>query len=510
MRLQWVYYDTLRPTKGRNMRLFISYARVDQRFCTQLLDLLEAHEWWYDQRLWAGEQWWQKIMEEIDKCDALLFLLSPDSLRSKWCMEEYKIAREQGKLIIPIQIEPCDAIPQDLLSRQFVNMQQGFSISAVRELLNALMIAERRILSKVAIVGDEKATPKVSALSPHLRFSPETFTKEVTQSYEQEDYETTIFLLTQALEHFSQPTALDLKAWLKEAHLRLERKAYQQHLKHEYDMIAETLKYASTRKMGLEALQKFRQQYPDYDPKGLNALIIPMLIPSLTWCEIPEGEVTLEFPERKRTVTYFVTGYQISKFPITNAQFQIFVDAPDGYADTRWWDYSQEATEWRKTRPKALPPRIDVGDHPRVNVTFYEARAFCVWLSYKTGWQISLPTEEQWQRAAQGDDGRQYPWGNRYLYQYCNGQDSKINHTTRVGQFAKGASPYGVMDLSGNVWEWCRNRVHGTNKNPYAERVTKGGSYSSHYKRIRVTARLAITPSSTYGTLGFRVVVNRR
>ena len=77
------------------------------------------------------------------------------------------------------------------------------------------------------------------------------------------------------------------------------------------------------------------------------------------------------------------------------------------------------------------------------------------WLSSKAGLAISLPTEPQWQRAAQGGDGREYPWGNGFDSSRCNTSESGINHTTPVNQYPSGTSSYGVYDMAGNVWEWC-------------------------------------------------------
>ncbi|MBZ0275303.1 MAG: formylglycine-generating enzyme family protein, partial [Anaerolineae bacterium] len=126
-------------------------------------------------------------------------------------------------------------------------------------------------------------------------------------------------------------------------------------------------------------------------------------------------------------------------------------------------------------------------NHPVVGVSWYEAVAFCLWLSKVSGERIMLPTEPQWQRAAQVlPDGRNiryiYPWGNEWNGSKCNNNVAPFNSksTTPVLQYAgQGDSPCGVTDMAGNVWEWCRTEyysgmddLNGTNA-----RVLRGGSW---------------------------------
>ncbi|MCL4256508.1 MAG: formylglycine-generating enzyme family protein, partial [Anaerolineae bacterium] len=134
------------------------------------------------------------------------------------------------------------------------------------------------------------------------------------------------------------------------------------------------------------------------------------------WCEIPAGKVTLEdASSRAGTMggTFEVPAFWMAKYPITNAQYEVFVMAKDGYTETKWWDYSAEAQAWRQDRPQPEPTAFKGNELPRTKVSWYNTVAFCLWLSSRTGQKIMLPTEQQWQRAAQGDEGREYPWGNQ-------------------------------------------------------------------------------------------------
>jgi formylglycine-generating enzyme required for sulfatase activity len=230
----------------------------------------------------------------------------------------------------------------------------------------------------------------------------------------------------------------------------------------------------------------------------------------LEWCEVPEGDTTIEYSGRN--ITYFVEPFRIGKYPVTNTQYQTFVDAKDGYADEKWWDFSTGALEWRKAHPEPLKPKFSMGDHPRANVCWFEARAFCRWLSAKTGLQIELPTEQQWQRAAQGDDELNYPWGNKFTKTKCNTRESKLKMTTAVSRYKSGLSVYGAHDMAGNVWEWCRNTEYGKQQQKgknasLPPRAVRGGSFISVPQRARTTFHFYLNPAYRYATIGFRLAV---
>lgn len=171
----------------------------------------------------------------------------------------------------------------------------------------------------------------------------------------------------------------------------------------------------------------------------------------IEWCNVPEGSFLYGDDKETRT-----TGaYRISQTPITNAQYHAFVDA-GGYTERRYW--TEAGWQWRTqqeiTGPESYGSDSDQPNHPVVGVSWYEAMAFCRWLSEQTGKKITLPTEEQWEKAARGTDGRKYPWGNTIDPDKANYWDTKIQHTTPVGSYPAGASPYGALDMAGNVWEW--------------------------------------------------------
>ncbi len=90
-----------------------------------------------------------------------------------------------------------------------------------------------------------------------------------------------------------------------------------------------------------------------------------------------------------------------------------------------------------------------------MGVSWNEAAAYANWLSKKTGEDYRLPTEAQWEKAARGTKGWIYPWGNEFDKNLCNSDECGLDRTSPVGIFPGGESPYGSMDMAGNVWEWC-------------------------------------------------------
>jgi formylglycine-generating enzyme required for sulfatase activity len=240
--------------------------------------------------------------------------------------------------------------------------------------------------------------------------------------------------------------------------------------------------------------------------------VTKFLPPSFAWCPVPKGSVTLEDAssrEEAKRRRYKILAFDIAKYPITNAQYQVFVDAYDGYSKENWWDYSAEARQWRTAHPKAQDTAFEGADLPRTNVTWYEAVAFCRWLSAETGQNVTLPTEQQWQRAAQGDDNREYPWGEEFDADRCNFNTCRPSPVTLYEP--EGESPFHVMDMTGNVWEWCLTEL-GTDSvrlDAKGARVERGGSWNNNNKGLLHTAfRYHGFPNSWGPAQGFRIARN--
>ncbi|MEK7443198.1 MAG: SUMF1/EgtB/PvdO family nonheme iron enzyme [Chloroflexota bacterium] len=167
------------------------------------------------------------------------------------------------------------------------------------------------------------------------------------------------------------------------------------------------------------------------------------------------------------------------------------------------------------------------GDHPAVNVSWRHAVWFCNWLSERTEKNFCLPSEAQWEKAARGDDGRVYVWGDEWDGRKANTMDGGARMTTRVGMYSpQGDSVFGVTDMLGNVWEWTssvwgKDSTQAKFKYPYGAddgredlnwgdeylRVIRGGAFNYDKTFARCAMRYRDAPYNWYWNLGFRVVM---
>jgi serine/threonine protein kinase/formylglycine-generating enzyme required for sulfatase activity len=196
---------------------------------------------------------------------------------------------------------------------------------------------------------------------------------------------------------------------------------------------------------------------------------------------IPEGGFLYGNEKKKRKLP----EYWMAKTPVTNAQYARFVEAMNHAPPEHW---------------KGKKPPQELADHPVVYVTWEDASAFAHWAG------LQLPTEEQWEKAARGVDGRTYPWGNKWWEnewqdKFCNSEEAGIGGTTPVGHFSpQGDSPYGCVDMSGNVWEWTRSWYDTEKKH----RALRGGAWNDSNQIVRAAYRFDLDPTNTLGSVGFR------
>ncbi|HEY9153065.1 MAG TPA: SUMF1/EgtB/PvdO family nonheme iron enzyme, partial [Anaerolineales bacterium] len=186
--------------------------------------------------------------------------------------------------------------------------------------------------------------------------------------------------------------------------------------------------------------------------------------------------------------TVELSEYFIGKYPITNQQYQAYVK--ESGKSPLGWDGDQ------------YPQGKDA--HPVVNISWEDAAEYCKWLSDKTKKTYRLPTEAEWEKAARGEDGRIWSWGNEFSEKNANTAEAKIDDTSPVGQFSpQGDSPYGCADMIGDVWEWCndwfdekeyKNRTGQNVKDPQGpqsgtSRVLRGGSFGDVHGNARCAGR---------------------
>lgn len=217
-----------------------------------------------------------------------------------------------------------------------------------------------------------------------------------------------------------------------------------------------------------------------------------------------------------------LNAYRIGKYPVTNAQFRHFVE-DDGYTEKWRTCWTSEGWEWREKSGIVQPgywndPDENIANHPVNGVSWYEAVAYCNWLTRTDpqGRVYRLPTEAEWEKAARGEDGREYPWEGDFDPAKANISESGIGRTSAAGLFPRGASPCGALDMSGNVWEWCAD-WYGADyykespaENPQGPasgeyRVLRGGSFGSRAVYARCAYRLRYLPVYRNLDIGFRV-----
>ena len=257
-------------------------------------------------------------------------------------------------------------------------------------------------------------------------------------------------------------------------------------------------------------------------------------LPDIDWVLIPEpdpepGQSEFIYQESERRTE---PDFWVDRHPVTRVQFKVFLDADDGFRNPEWWRGLDASAEHRRESGKQA---FEYWNHPRERVSWYDAIAFCRWLTEKAklapdllpapsrgrdDWRLTLPTEWQWEKAARGFEGRQYPWGDDYLTGYANINERHndvgphhLQKTTAVGMYEQGASPAGVLDMSGNVWEWCLNE-HGNpehiQESGDATRVLRGGSwdYNDDFASARFRFRGVSSPLLRNYDIGFRLVVS--
>ncbi|MDY7041898.1 MAG: formylglycine-generating enzyme family protein [Chloroflexota bacterium] len=188
-------------------------------------------------------------------------------------------------------------------------------------------------------------------------------------------------------------------------------------------------------------------------------------------------------------------AFEIDLFEVTNAQFAAFVEATGHQTDAE----KGGETGWRGFYTE------DKDNHPVVKVSWNDAVAYCQWVGKR------LPTEAEWEKAARGTDGRIYPWGDEWDPARVNSYQSGYRGTTSVGSFADGASPYGVFDMAGNVWEWTSDwylPYPGSNyQDPYfgeENKVTRGGAWFEEPPQVRASNRNCTCDIAANDDLGFR------
>ena len=224
------------------------------------------------------------------------------------------------------------------------------------------------------------------------------------------------------------------------------------------------------------------------------------VLDELLMVKVPAGEFTfggrgLAAPTPHRMAA---EPFMIDRFPLTNAHYRRFVDA-GGYLERRHW--SDAGWQWKEKMEGAIPALLDHPEYgvlsaPVVAISKYEAEAYGNWVGKR------LPTEQEWERAARGDqDTREYPWGDEFTPSKANTREAGINQPTPVGSFPGGVSPYGCFDMAGNVLEWTSSSHEQMKGERY---VVRGGSWPYNRGLARWSVRFRGHPDDRGSDMGVR------
>ena len=206
-----------------------------------------------------------------------------------------------------------------------------------------------------------------------------------------------------------------------------------------------------------------------------------------------------ELPETTKSIEAFAIMIR----PVTQAEYHAYVletGAPEPYVDPRTWKSMDTGYGYKAVRRVLWTdgkPADERREHPVVLVGHDDALAYCAWWGRRHGGSGSLPSEAQWEKAARGTDGRAFPWGDRFEPELVNSAEAGRGTTTPAGFNAATASPYGVLDMAGNVFEWTHTPADGG-------WIVKGGAFNAGAAAARAAARHARPAALQHPAIGFR------
>ncbi len=436
------------------LRLFISYARTDYTLASHIVEILRQAglDPWFDRRLLAGQEFKAILGNELRDCFGLVFMISPDSIKSEWCIWELNEAMRLKKPIIPILLRPT-IIPETLSVIQYEDFTASIGPFQVARLIGAILKAVYVPFEAPFQVENPGGFP---AQVSDVNVPSGTELDSVAENHSQTNWQ------------IEEPTEV----------LKILPFPF------EWRLVT----------AGTVNLEPLSGEYFVMDA-GKSLTYLPPR---------PRSELKETLSKRKRSK---VADFFISRYPITNAQYQQFVKADNGYKNRQWWGYSPRVEAWWESnqRPKSVAFR---GERiPRTNASWYEAMAFCLWLSEMTSTQVRLPTRAEWQRAAQGDEKQPFPWGNTFYQTRCNSKESRLDKLVVVDKYLHGASGFGVLDLAGNAAEWVLESTEDLSDVFGDPKLICGGCFKEPaLKQVTDNARYT-NAGFRFDSVGFRIVM---
>jgi formylglycine-generating enzyme required for sulfatase activity len=447
-------------------KFFITHSWQDIDFARRLCDDLRAHglEGFFDAySIQPGDDIAGRIAHGLEKCDVYVPLLSPAAVASKWCELEINTAinlsmdagRDGRPRIIPVVIKPCK-LPTLLRGKLYINFDGRYDAALNELLTKGFGVSPNLPMRPVPATQPEPQIP--APTSPTRPAIPRTWLAAGGGVIG------VLVLCVLFAWIAAQPGAITASTPTKTPMPPSP---------------TSTLGIGSTRLSADGAVMVFA-------PAG------EFLMGS------SDADTQADSNEKPQHKVYLDT-FWIDKFEVTNALYKKCVDAgkcsvPNvGSSSTRSSYYGNAQYD----------------NYPVINVSWNDAKTFCEWVGQQ------LPTEAQWEKAAQGTGGRIYPWGNSFDKNLLNSSEGRHSDTTAVGSYPSGASPYGAMDMAGNVWEWVADWYDGNYyknspaRNPQGPtfgeyRVLRGGSWGVYADFVRAAVRNNYYPDFRSSYVGFR------
>ena len=475
--------------------IFISYSHKDTVYAHGLAKTLydDGFEVWIDERLDYGSQWPLEIQKQLDSCGAFIVIMTPRSFASEWVQSELQRAKRKNKPIFPLLLEG----DEPWLS---VESTQYFDVRGNVFPDSKFYFALKRVI-----------TPNPSARTIHTIKVPDLLS-DITLEKERPKRKLGLVVGIVGLLLFSFAACGTLLigsflgGWFRSSPPLSLASAEPAHLEESLPVPQPS----PTPLPRVKVTPETATALPVVIPQSGGEQVAGMaLIPAgeftmgryandeLATCREYEAECYLDwFQDEEPVHTVYLEAFYMDLYEVTNAQYKACMDEgvceppqrPDSYTRSSYFGN----------------PEFD--DFPVINVNWYQAQAYCAWRGGR------LPSEAEWEKAARGSDGRTYPWGEELDATYTN-FNYNMKDTTAVGSYEKGKSPYGLYDMSGNVWEWVvslhRSYPYTANDGREAasvagQRVFRGGSWGYVGVSVSAAYRNAGDPSESNLDLGFR------
>ena len=513
-------------------RIFVSYSRTNATFALKLARELKADSFaaWLDQLdIPTGARWDDEVEKALRECEIFIIILTPASVASDNVKDEIGYALGKNKRFIPVMLENCE-IPFRLHRFQYVDFtKKSFDegVQSVKDLLISLMT------QPTVHRGEASAdTQDQMAQAEAERKAKEDRDRLAAQKAEEEQAaidkgETKRQADKKVLpaEVIAEPVSIT-PAKIKPASKRM---IYGFGVVFVLAILVIGLSALSTRTpFGPTALPTLGiGSITISERDGMKLLYVPAgeftmgeeATDALALCKELSSECIANLDNFKNEAPphmVVLDAFWIDQTEVTNAMFTKFI-AETGYSTEAEESGSSflvqlgatvEGIDWAHPSDPSSD-LSNIMDHPVVHVSWKDAQAYCTWANRR------LPTEAEWEMAARGIDGRTYPWGSKLPNNDLLNYNGAVGGSTEVDDYPAGASPYGVLDMAGNVWEWVADwygeDYYSTSRSsnpsgPFSSdyKVRRGGSWVSSGVNVRTVTRDPQTPTVTTNLVGFR------